>query len=116
MPSPWRDLLAGARHGRLEAKRNVSADTRAERRDAVGIAGRGDEHDLAGGGRGMSACALITSSTCSVLNTATTIGSGMSARYRCVAGATAELRQALAFARSTSKPITVNPAAIRRRA
>src|SRR5580704_10898347 len=44
------DLFAGARHRRLEKSQFV-ADACAERRDAVRIAGRGDEHDLAGGGR-----------------------------------------------------------------
>ena len=44
------DLFAGARYRRLE-KAQPAADAGAERRDAVGVAGAGAQHDLAGRGR-----------------------------------------------------------------
>ncbi len=108
------DLLAGAGHRRFE-KTQPAGDTRAERRDAVRIAGAGAQHDLAGRGRKQRALDHILDLI--------GVEHGEHDRLAVVRDVGKRIRRARRFARarslfagSTSKPTTENPAAIRRRA
>ena len=108
------DLLAGARNRRFE-KTQFVADARAERRDAVGIAGRGDEHDLAGGGRDERVLDHILDLIGVEHREHDRIAFVRDFGQR--SGLRAELRQAFVSSPDRRrKPITVNPAATRRRA